>query len=75
MTPPQDEQADQKRKITEQVAALSRLLGMIPSDGTITLHAPMGQDEMALSEWLGAARNAFLGLSLSISRELNIQLQ
>ncbi len=75
MTPPQDEQADQKRKITEQVAALSRLLGMIPSDGEITFHAPMGQDEMALSEWLDAARNAFLGLSLSISRELNIQLQ
>ncbi len=39
----QDLFEDQKTKIIAQTAELSRLLGMIPSDGTIDVHEPMTQ--------------------------------
>ncbi len=66
---------DRKIKIAEQIAALSRLLGMIPSDDTIELSEPMTDHSMALSEWLNEARNSFLKLSVLIGKELDIQLQ
>ena len=66
---------DRKIKIAEQIAVLSRLLGMIPSDDTIKLSEPMTHHSMALSEWLNDARNSFLKLSVLIGKELNIQLQ
>lgn len=66
---------DRKIKIAEQIAVLSRLLGMIPSDDTIELSEPMTDHSMALSEWLNDARNSFLKLSVLIGKELNIQLQ
>ena len=66
---------DRKIKIAEQIAVLSRLLGMIPSDDTIELSEPMTHHSMALSEWLNDARNSFLKLSVLIGKELNIQLQ
>ena len=75
MSEPQENFEDQKMKILAQTAELSRLLGMIPSDGTIDLHEPMTQNTMALSDWLSATRDSFLKLSLLISKELDIQMQ
>ena len=66
---------DRKIKIAEQIAVLSRLLGMIPSDDTIELSEPITQHSTALSEWLNDARNSFLKLSVLIGKELDIQLQ
>ena len=74
MKEPQDIE-DRKIKIAEQIAALSRLLGMIPSDDTIELSEPMTDHSMALSEWLNDARDSFLKLSVLIGKELDIQLQ
>jgi hypothetical protein len=74
MKEPQDIE-DRKIKIAEQIAALSRLLGMIPSDDTIQLSEPATDHSMALSEWLNEARNSFLKLSVLIGKELDIQLQ
>lgn len=65
----------QKSKIITQIAELSRLLGMIPSDDTIKIHEPLTQKKMILSDWLSATRDSFLKLSLLISKELDIQLQ
>jgi hypothetical protein len=75
MNQPQRTPGDQKIKIITQLAELSKLLAMIPSDDTITLHAPLTQEPMVLSDWLAAARDSFLKLSLLISKELDIQLQ
>jgi flagellar motor switch/type III secretory pathway protein FliN len=65
----------QRTKIVAQLAELSSLLGMIPSDITIEVHAPLGEKVMILSDWLSATRGSFLELSLLISKELDIQLQ
>jgi hypothetical protein len=75
MIEPLENSEDQKMKITAQIAELSRLLGMIPSDDTIDVHEPMTHDSMALSNWLSATRDSFLRLSLLISKALDIQLQ
>jgi hypothetical protein len=74
MKEPQDIE-DRKIEIVEQIAALSRLLGMIPSDDTIQLSEPVTHHSMALSEWLNEARKSFLKLSVLIGKELDIQLQ
>jgi len=66
---------DQKLKIIAETAELSRLLGMIPSDGTIDVHEPMTNNSTELSNWLSATRDSFLRLSLLISKALDIQLQ
>jgi len=66
---------DRKMKIAEQIAALSRLLGMIPSNDIIQLSEPVTDHSMALSEWLNEARDSFLKLSVLIGKELDIQLQ
>ena len=75
MSEPQEKSEDQKIKIMAQTAELSRLLGMIPSDGTIDIHEPMTHNSMTLSNWLSATRDSFLRLSLLISKTLDIQLQ
>ena len=74
MKEPQD-MKDRKIEIAKQIAALSSLLGMIPSDDTIQLSEPVTDHSMALSDWLNEARNSFLKLSVLIGKELNIQLQ
>ena len=71
----QEVSEDQKTIIVTQIAELSRLLGMIPSDETITLHEPLTQNQMILSDWLNTTRHSFLKLSLLISRKLDVQLQ
>ena len=75
MSAPQEQFEAQKIKIIAQTAELSRLLGMIPSDGTIDVHEPMTHNSMALSNWLSITRDSFLRLTLSISKALDIQLQ
>jgi hypothetical protein len=75
MSAPQDNSEDQKTKIVIQIAELSRLLGMMPSDNTIQSHEPLTQNKMVLSDWLSATRDSFLRLSLLIGKELDIQLQ
>lgn len=67
-------ESDRIRIVTE-IAALSRLLGMIPSDDLVIFHGPMAQNSMVLSDWLRATRKSFLKLSLLISKELDIQIQ
>jgi hypothetical protein len=66
---------DQKTKIIIQIAELSRLLGMIPSDSTINIHEPLTHNSMVLSDWLDTTRDSFLKLSLLISKAMDIQLQ
>ena len=75
MTDVQENLEDQKLKIMAQIAELSRLLGMNPSDGSIDVYEPMTQNRMALSNWLTTTRDSFLKLSLSVSKALDIQLQ
>jgi hypothetical protein len=75
MNQPQEKSEGQKTKIITQIAELSRLLGMIPSDDTIHIHDPLTQNKMVLSDWLSATRDSFLKLSLLIGKELDIQLQ
>ena len=75
MSQPQENFEDQKIKIIAQTAELSRLLGMIPSDGTVDVQEPMTHNSMALSNWLSVTRDSFLRLSLLISKALDIQLQ
>lgn len=65
----------EKTKIVTQIAELSKLLGMIPSDETIRMLEPLTQNELVLSDWLNASRDSLLKLSLLISKELDIQLQ
>ena len=66
---------NQKMEIMEQAAELSRLLGMVPTDETIDVQDPLTHDSMPLSDWLGETRDAFLALSTSISKALDVQLQ
>jgi hypothetical protein len=73
MTAPREDGVD-KGRIVEQIADLSRLLGMIPSDDTIAVHEPVTQHSMQLSEWLRETRNAFQQLSLLLSRSLDLHL-
>ncbi len=75
MNVPLENLEDQKIKIIELTAELSRLLGMIPSDSTVDVHDPMTDNTMKLSDWINTTRDSFLKLSLSISKALDIQLQ
>lgn len=68
-------QTEQKKEIINQIAELSRLLAMIPSDDTIEINTPMVENKMILSDWFSGARRSFLKLSLLISKELDIDLQ
>jgi len=75
MSDSQENFENQKTKIVSQIAELSRLLGMIPSDGTVDIHEPMTNNTMALSNWLDTTRDSFFKLSLLISKALDVQLQ
>ena len=75
MNEPLEKDEDQKLKIAAQIADLSRLLGMTPSDDTIEIHEPTTQNSMPLSKWFSATRNSFLRLSVLIGKALDIQLQ
>ena len=64
-----------KAKIVEQIADLSRLLGMIPSDDTVSVNEPVTHNSMALSKWFEETRNAFLRLSIQLDEALDLNLQ
>ena len=64
-----------KKQIVEQIADLSRLLGMIPSDDTVTVSEPATHKSMELSEWLNETRNSFLQLSIQLDKALDLNLQ
>lgn len=69
------ENKDSKREIAEKIGELSRLLGMIPGDDTVTVSEPLTQNSMELSKWFSDARDRFLELSILIGRALDIPLQ
>ena len=63
-----------KKEIIEQIADLSKLLGMIPSDDTNTVNDPVSHNSMELSKWFKDARSSFLKLSVLIDKELDLNL-
>jgi hypothetical protein len=64
-----------KTEIIAQIADLSKLLGMIPSDDTVTVNEPVTQKAMALSKWFDDTRKSFLKLSILIDKTLDLNLQ
>ena len=74
MTEPKENSVD-KTRIIEQIADLSRLLGMIPSDDTIAVSEPVTHNSMQLSKWFSETRNSFLKLSLLLNKSLDLNLQ
>ena len=64
-----------KTEIKEQIACLSKLLGMIPSDDTIAVNEPVTHNSMQLSRWFSETRNSFLKLNTLIGKALDIDLQ
>jgi hypothetical protein len=74
MDPGQGNGENRRTEIAARIAELSNLLGMIPSDTSIEVHAPLTDEIMGLSDWLSAARGSLLKLSLLISKELDLQL-
>ena len=53
-----------KSEIIAQIDDLSKLLGMIPSDDTVTVNEPVTHKSMELSKWFNDTRNSFLKLSI-----------
>ena len=64
-----------KTEIIAQIADLSKLLGMIPSDDTVTVNEPVTQKSMELSKWFDNARKSFLKLSILLDKTLDLNLQ
>ena len=61
--------------MTEQIADLSRLLGMIPNDDTVIVNEPATHKSMELSKWLSETGNSFLKLSIQLDKALDLNLQ
>ena len=74
MTEPKKNRVD-KTKIVEQIADLSKLLGMIPSDDTISVNEPVTRNSMQLSKWFRETRDSFLKLSILLDKSLDLNLQ
>jgi hypothetical protein len=74
MTETKKNSAD-KTKIIEQIADLSKLLGMIPSDDTVTVNEPLTHNSMELSKWFSKTRDSFLKLSILLDKALDLNLQ
>lgn len=64
-----------KIEIIAQIADLSKLLGMIPSDDTVTVNEPVTQKSMELSKWFDNARKSFLKLSILLDKTLDLNIQ
>ena len=64
-----------KTEIIERIADLSKLLGMIPSDDTVTVSEPVTHKSMELSKWFNETRNSFLKLSILLDKALDLNLQ
>jgi len=63
-----------KTEIIAQIADLSKLLGMIPSDDTVTVNEPVTQKSMELSKWFDDTRKSFLKLSIILDKTLDLNL-
>lgn len=63
-----------KTEIIAQIADLSKLLGMIPSDDTVTVNEPVTQKSMELSKWFDDTRKSFLKLSILLDKTLDLNL-
>ena len=74
MTEAPEKGAD-KTEIMAQIADLSKLLGMIPSDDTVTVHEPVTQKSMALSKWFDDTRKSFLKLSILLDKTLDLNMR
>ena len=68
-------QSADKTKILKQMADLSKLLGMIPGDDTVTVIEPVTQKSMELSKWFDKTRKSFLKLSILLDKTLDLNLQ
>ena len=64
-----------KKEIIAQIADLSKLLGMIPSDDTVTVNEPVTQKSMELSKWFDDIRKSFLKLSILLDKTLDLNIQ
>ena len=64
-----------KTEIIAQIADLSKLLGMIPSDDTVTVNEPVTQKSMKLSKWFDDVRKSFLKLSILLDKTLDLNLR
>ena len=64
-----------RTEIIKQIAELSKLLGVIPADGTTTVTEPVTQNTIELSEWFCETRNSFLKLAVLIGKALDIHFQ
>jgi hypothetical protein len=64
-----------KIEILAQLSDLSKLLGMIPSDDTVTVNEPVTQKSMELSKWFDNTRKSFLKLSILLDKTLDLNLQ
>ena len=64
-----------KTEIIAQIADLSKLLGMIPSDDTVTVNEPVTQKSMELSKWFDDTRKSLLKLSILLDKTLDLNLQ
>jgi len=64
-----------KTEIIAQIADLSKLLGMIPSDDTVTVNEPVTQKSMELSKWFDDTRKSFLKLSILLDKTLDLNIQ
>jgi len=74
MNETQRECAD-KTKIKEQIADLSKLLGMIPSDDMVLVNNPVTQKSLTLSKWFDEARKSFLKLSILLDKSLDLEIR
>jgi hypothetical protein len=74
MNQPEQNQEDERRVIIDQLAELSKLPAMTPAGQTATMLEPIVSKEIALSDWLSAARESFLKLSVSVGRQLDIRI-
>ncbi|UCE56349.1 MAG: hypothetical protein JSV31_13175 [Desulfobacterales bacterium] len=64
-----------KTEIIAQIADLSKLLGMIPSDDTVTVNEPVTQKSMELSKWFDDTRKSFLKLSILLDKTLDLNIR
>lgn len=57
------------------IADLSRLLGMIPSDDSVTVKDAVTDQSLELSDWLAESRDALLRLSTKLDEVLDLHFQ
>lgn len=74
MTEPTNESVD-KTEIMGQIAAMSRLLGMIPVEETNSIEDPYTSETIELSAWFAETRDVFLQLSLLVGLALDLPFQ